>query len=274
MPLCELLIPNTANGRLSPKIRNEAATSLCDIALTGTLKFLKIPDPDDRDSRTIVSDRIADSRLILSFTCGPNEYEEGKNFEPDTSQIRTLGLGILAYANKSELNVSQVVVEAWHDTTFIMRSPDETGMITPPTLESKNDSVRIEAKPTITLTLSPDIAKNCPSNEENELPENNNALKNITQGLLGLTQINLNLLEEIGGEIRIQFAHIAETDISVEIDFQDIDTPLFSDEERKNLANEIMRYLDRNEGTKTGTATVWVRQGKPETYVFTPKDLE
>lgn len=259
MPLCELVVPGTI-----PQIGNETATSLCDIALNGTLRFLNIPDPNDRDFRVIVSDKTANSSLTLSLTCGTDEYEKGKKFEPAISQINALGLGVLAYAKKSEFKVSQVIIETWRNTTFMMRSPNETNTIAPPALESKDSPVKIKTKPTITLTLSPDAIKNFPLSGR----------ESITQGLLGLTQINLNLLEKIGGEIKIQFARIAGTDISVEIDFKDIDTPLFSDEERKNLASKIMRYLDNNEGTKTGTASVWIRQGKPETYVFTPKDLE
>lgn len=244
MPLCTLeLSPNYLSY---PKAFKDPV-GVCNRALDRALEVLEVPDPDDREYRVLVRGYVHNPRLKISFTRGTDEYETGEIFNPSNKLM--LATGIAVQALVSTYGVSRTRMEAWEDTTFLVRSTDHPPVsVSTPKLEPKN------IQPRVTLTVSRAGLERFPDVWRGE------NIGVFAQGLLGL----------VGrGEINLLKAHLAETDYAVEVDFPKAkDNPL-SPEDRLELARKIEAFFNRQEETKKGSATIWIRQGQPTVRTLT-----
>lgn len=149
MPIAILEIPR------SGRIDTSKAKELCDKAGNCLHDILGVPDPEDKESR--VTRSVLDKAILrMSFTIGPNEYPdfEPKSFFPTAEQIESAGQSVMEVVKNSPFGVSQVIIEAWRNTTFVLRE-GETPKPVPRITEKELREIgsRLD-KPRIRLVLS------------------------------------------------------------------------------------------------------------------------
>lgn len=232
-------------------------------ALDLTLENLGIPDPEDREYRVVVKKDAPNTTMLITFTCGSDEYGTGKVFDPSSEQIYTTGVAVQAAAQDSELKVAETRMESWANTTFLIRSPDTAERAFP--LLPKQQKAEV-TQPKVTLALSPEAFENAAASssiKEQEVPGTHEVFHSVGQELLELVTKTLGLSEQIEGHIEVLLPQFAETDIAVDVDLN-VSGEALLPEERLRLAKMIEQYLNSNPNTREGFATIWVRQGQPK----------
>ncbi len=252
MPLCTLEIPHA--------ISDPDAVVVCEKSLDLTLKGLQIPDPDDREYRVISSDSITEPNISISFTAGSDEYGTGNIFNPSKAEILETVRSIQSDPLVSESGIGVIVMEPWMDTTFITRSGMKLSI---PDVEFINRTSEEVGEIKIRLVLSPGKMEGVSVSTETESSIENRNFETVGQQTSNLIREFLNLPEESNMQIEVIPTHLAQTDVSVEIDFPTISKP-FLTKEREFIARSIeQKVLDSNASTKEGSASIWVRQGEP-----------
>lgn len=129
MPIAILKIPKDA--ALS-EVDISQAEELCRKGGNCLHEVLHVPDPEDKETRVIRSDS-EETVLRIAFTIGPNEYPDfkPKSFFPTEEQIQSAGQSVLEIIKNSPIGVSQVVIEAWKNTTFILREEEIAEPVSP-----------------------------------------------------------------------------------------------------------------------------------------------
>jgi hypothetical protein len=230
----------------------------------------KIPDENDREWRVVPTrGNNGAPRVIVAYTCGPDEYGEGP-FYPTPGEVAVAGLGVLDVFSKAGIEVQEVRMESWRDTTFLLR---DTGVaeqgVHLPSLEGVGKNVEGLK---ISISLSPQAinAASLSLPIEREGAEKQNAFEKVGNELATLIREAVGLPEGMA-EVNIQPSLAAQTDIAVDIDFLMTGEPLSSDV-RALLAAVTQSFLNANKFTRNGIATIWVRQGQPEVALITPKN--
>lgn len=263
MPIAILEIPKDS------KIDILKAKGLCDSVGNYVHDELGVPDPNDKESR--VSGEISGGTVLrIAFTKGPREYPDFKGqeaFFPTEEQIKSVGQSVLGMAKDSQLGVSQVVIEAWSNTTFILRAEEETPEPVSPVPEEvlKEIGSRL-LNPRINLVLSPKKREGVSSLKESGPSSENENYREVTLEISKRMTEMLGLKEAIDAEIK--FADGADTDVSVEFDCETKSGSSIPEEVRKYMAESVLHILDSSRSTKEGSGEVWIRQNKPETKVF------
>lgn len=260
MPIAILEIPR------SGLIDTAKAKELCENAGDRLHDILDVPDPGDKESRVTrgISDKII---LRMSFTIGPSEYPdfEPGSFFPTTEQIESAGQSVLGLVKDSSLGVSQVVIEAWKDTTFLLREGETPKTVSPTTEEKLREIGSHLDKPRIRLILSSLYQEGVSIPKElGQVPENESQRVTLELGKR-IAEI-FGYKEPITAEL--EFAQEADTDVSVEFDCEIKPDTSLPEEVRKYMAESVLHILDSNQLTKEGSAEVWIRQGQPDTKVF------
>lgn len=116
MPLCTLEVPRGIYDSLSTYHRRMPVDT-CERVLDAALPNLGVP-LDDQEYRVITREDIDSSRLILSYTTGADEYDEGAIFNPSRNQIRKTGTAIMHSLRSSPLKIRTVRLDAWKNTAF------------------------------------------------------------------------------------------------------------------------------------------------------------
>ena len=170
-------------------------------------------------------------------------------------QIESAGQTIQEMIEGSPFGISQIVIEAWKDTTFVLREGETSE---PPPPISQEELKRIGNhldRPRIRLVLSPQKRGGVSfSKELGQAPENES-----NKATLKLAK----RIAEIFG-----YEEVADTDVSVEFDCETKAGKSIPEEVRRYLAESVLSILDSNSLTKDGSGEVWIRQGKPDTRVF------
>lgn len=258
MPLCTLEIP-----RVGYNLPDSKAVAVCDKSLDLTLQGLEIPDPNDREYRMMVSNDIAEPKISISFTLGRDEYHVGKIFNPSRQKILETAKSIRLGLADSGLNFGTITMEPWNNTTFIIRSEDDNQEV-PLSIEFKRRTPQEIGEIKVTLAISPEKRVGSNIAKESEFLSERGNFQEVGQGISNLIKDTLELSEVSERQMEILLPRLAQTDISVEIDFPDISKPFLS-QEQEYLARSVMqRVLNLNSLTREGSATVWVRQGKPD----------
>ena len=257
MPLCTLEIPKIRYANLPAVDREQSAVKICNEALDLTLQGLGIPDTEDREWRIVVGEGI-ETKMSISFTSGGDEYGIGSVFDPPEEQIRTTGEAIQEALLGSPIKVSQITMESWHDSTFAMRPWDGAGKTEGSSYSLKRDS----GQPVITLAIPSTRLKGISVRTESEPPGENETFRGTAREILRLVKETLNLPREIEGKVEI-LPCFGQTDTSVEVDFPDSSGGVFSKQERLRLLGKVENFLDGNKQTGEGTATIWIREGRP-----------
>ena len=274
MPLCTIKIPRDKYDGISPETRDEIILSSGNNALDKTLKALKIPDPEDREMRVLVSRDITETEMSLSFTVGPNEYPDfapdHNAFFPSGEDIRHVGAEIQTEASISPLNVSTTKMEAWSDTTFMICSPENTDE---PKLTDNMESLQKIGKnisePKVTFVVSPAMVEGNSSNER-ESSREVESFKNVAEKVSDLLAESLGLPEQIERNVEVLVARQADTRISIEFDCLPKEGNLIPQELREYAGQKIEHYLNtHNFIGNEGDAEIWIRQGNPETNIVT-----
>lgn len=271
VPLCEIGIPNSQ----SPNERDNSIKGsivACDKVLNVVLEGLAIPDKEDREWRiTLGGDNIA----TIAFTCGPDEYGEGPFF-PSAEQIQNTGEKALSIFKEAGIGINGVRMESWENTAFILRDPEnkegEKIVLPPDSLRKVGEKIK-ELK--ISIALSPEIinktAIGTPIKEQKPFNEED-VFETAGKGITDLIKETINLPETETAVVNITYPLAAQTDIAVDIDFSMAGKEMLSPEECLSLAEITRNYLDENPNTQTGIATIWIRQGKPETFLVTSEN--
>jgi len=267
MPLCELALPPETEQK-------EAVYS----HLHGLVsRGLGIPDPKDWEIRLVYNQGQPPTLSIL-FTVGPNEYPDfpdQKAFFPSHEAIRETGETLLEYTAEALPSVGEVKIEAWKDTTFILREQGEENRVpqAPSNFKSMQEVVKYINGPVVTLWLSPKKYaqfNTSLSAQEGEPRKENSPFQEVVKKIYRLTTETLGLANNLNGELAVKVAKEADTDISVEIDCQPREGHSIPQPLREYLAKTIISLLDTEKSTEKGSAEIWVRQGSPETFVFSP----
>ena len=180
-------------------------------------------------------------------------------------QIESAGQTIQEMIEGSPFGISQIVIEAWKDTTFVLREGETSE---PPPPISQEELKRIGNhldRPRIRLVLSPQKRGGVSfSKELGQAPENesNKATLKLAKRIAEIFGYE----EPITAEL--EFAQVADTDVSVEFDCETKAGKSIPEEVRRYLAESVLSILDLNSLTKDGSGEVWIRQGKPDTRVF------
>lgn len=260
MPIAILEIPKKS------QIRTSKAQELCVKAGDIAHSALRVPNPEDKETR--VTEGISNKPILrISFTIGPNEYPEfkQKSFFPTEEQINSAGQSILKITKDSPISVSQVSIEAWKDTTFLLRKGETPEPALP---VSKEELVKIGSnlgEPRIKLVLSPQKREGgSVSKELGHVPENENP--RVT------TELSKRIAEIFGYESPIkaetEFAKAADAEVSVEFDCGIDRGHAIPENVRKYMAESVLHVLDSSPLTKEGTGEVWIRQGQPHTKTY------
>ena len=243
------------------------AKELCGKAGDSLHDILSVPDPEDKEIR-IIRNSLGGTTLRIAFTIGPNEYPkfEPKSFFPTKEQIESAGESVLEIIKDSQIGVSQVVFEAWRDTTFVLREGEASEPISPVSEEVLREIGSHLVNPRIRLVLSPQKREGASSLKElGSFPENKSYQEVASKLSSRLTEI-LGRKEAITAEV--EFADFAETDFSVEFDCETDPNNSISQEVREYLTKSVLSILDSSRSTKEGFGEVWIRQGQPERIVF------
>lgn len=258
MPLCSIEVSKGAAPEVVLKAQELAAESL-EIAH----KRLEVPDPDDLET-SVVEGKGEQTNLLVSYTIGPDEYPDfpESSFEPTDEQVSVAGEEIHATASQGDLEVAQTTIEAWKDTTFILRDL-EAPEPTPPDEDLKEVGLSIE-EPQLRLIVSPEKqpGQTALPREAEPTTEPKQNLKFI-EGIGNKLSEVLGLPEDSPIPIHVQPALFADTDFAVEFDCQPVSGYQISEEARIYMAQLIERELNQNPSTRDGSAEVWVRQGQP-----------
>jgi len=263
MPIAILEIPKT----IAPSgINTSQAKELCEKARDSLHDMLNVPDPRDKETR-IVRKGLDETILKMAFTIGPNEYPDfkPKSFFPTKDQVKLAGRSILKIIKESQLGISQVVIEAWRDTTFLLREEEIPEPVSPVSEEALREIGSNLNNPRIRLILSPQKREGVSSLKELYLPPENGGYQEVALKLSNRMTEILGL-KEVTAEV--EFADFADTDVSVEFDCETKPNNSISQEIRKYMAESVLYILDSCQSTKEGSGEVWVRQGQPERVVF------
>lgn len=263
MPLCSVEIPRGA----APKVVQEAQ-KLAGEALEIAHKRLEVPDPEDLETNVIEGEG-EQAKLLISYTVGPNEYPDfpDPSFRPTDGQVSVTGKEIHAKARRSNLEVTQTTIEAWENTTFILRDP-EAPEPTPTDEDLREIGLSIE-KPQLRLIVSPEKQQSLTTLprevEPTSEPEPN---LEFIEGVGRKLSEALGLPEDSPISVHVQPALFADTDFAVEFDCQPVTGFQISEEARTYIAQLIEQELNQNPSTMDGSAEVWVRQGQPTRHHF------
>lgn len=263
MPLCSVEIPRGATPEHIQEAKGLAGKSL-EIAHGQ----LGVPNPKDIEIN-VVEGMGMQTKLLISYTVGPNEYPNFPipSFHPTDEQVTQTGEKVRAEASRSGLGVSLITIDAWANSTFILRDP-EAHEPTLPVENLKEIGLSIE-NPQLRLIVSPEKQQGPsvlpPESEPITEPEPN--LKFIEGIGKKLSEI-FGLPEDSPIPVHVQPALFADTDFAVIFDCQPIGDYQISEKARTHMAQLIEQELNQNPSTRNGSAEVWVRQGQPNRYDF------
>jgi len=273
MPLCTLEVSREKYEALPAEGWDQAAIALCEAALEHVHRGLEIPVPDE-EWRILVRDGITESRLSVSFTLGSDEYGTGTIFKPSAEQIHATGIAVFESAQRSPFAVSQVAMEPWSETTFHIRQEEEASQDLALPAAFEDGAGREVGQPIVRLVVAAEALQSYQARRENEPSGEVKALEAVAGEMAGSINETLGLPENcVRSEVVV--AHRAQTLYSVEVDFPDVAHGyLFGPEERLHLMMKVEKPLNGNFSTKEGSATFWVRQGKPAADVVTAASLK
>lgn len=271
VPLCSVEVPRNS-GPIVTKSAQELAGESLEIAH----QRLGVPDPEDLEIN-VIEGKGDQAKILVSYTVGPKEYPDFPNpsFNPTDEQVNQAGREIHLKASQGSLEVNQTTLEAWKNTTFILRDPEASELI-PPNEELKDELKEVGfsiESPQLRLIVSPEKMK-APvalprETEPTTEPEPN--LKFIERVGRKLSEA-LGLSESTSVPVHVQPALFADTDFAVEFDCQPVSSGYqISERARTYMAQLIEQELNRNPATKDGSAEVWVRQGRPTRHHFAGK---
>lgn len=260
MPIVILEIPKNSQMNVSQ------AKELCENVGDRLHDILKVPDPNDKERRVIRSGS-EETILRMSFTVGPNEYPdfEPTSFFPTKDQIESAGKSVLTMTKESQLGVSQVVIEAWRDTTFALRKGETPEPASPIPEKALREIGSCLDRPRIKIVLSPQKREGGSFSKEQNLSSEIEYQGIVSEISKRMTEM-LELKETVAAEV--EFADSADTDISVEFDCEVEPNKLIPIEVREYMAESVLHILDSNQTTKGGSGEVWIRQGQPERLVI------
>jgi len=260
MPIAILKIPR---GQ-SLKLEGKTAKDFCD-EVGGILhKKIKVPDENDRES--LVEDTESGSlSLEFNFTIGPNEYPDKKDprFFPTLRTIRKAGRLIRHRIKALGIEIPEITIKAWRDTTFLLRGDEDDIEVTQETigLAQKMASEIREAR--IRLVLSPDKYQGGGSGVEVEGGGQRNEFDSTVEDISVRLREILGLPEGAVG-LEIVRATAADTDTSVEYDCETKSGKPIPEGVRKFMAKTVMEVLNGDGKIGERSAEVWIRQGKAE----------
>ena len=264
MPLCSVEVPRGATPEVVQKAQKLAGDSL-EIAHNQ----LGVPDPNDLEIQVIEGNG-EQAQLRVSYTVGPNEYPDfpEPSFNPTDEQVSLAGSKIQAEAHGSGLNIGRTTIEAWKDTTFMLRDPDA-----PEPAKPDEDIAKVGLSienPRLRLVVSPEKLP-----KPATLPRESEPTVEPEPNLMFIESVGKKLSEALGLPenrpipVHVQPTLFADTDFAVEFDCQPKPGYQVPAEARTHMAQLIERELNQNSSTRNGSAEVWVRQGQPVTHHFT-----
>lgn len=253
------------------KIREEAR-ALCEAISDEVHTMLRVPDPEDKAIRVITTDRpeVDSASVTIAYSTGDNEYPDCKRraFKPGGG-LQSQLLGALFWkVRRTSFGISQTRIEAWGNTTYIVRSLERDSSdlaVSEEELEYAReliDSVRLR------VFISPSRLEWAGGQS---LPEGVSSPENAYGGaageIAGSIRETLGLPEDADVTSEVYVAMEADGDISVELDFllQD-ENHVMSENVRRLLAYVIEQSLNDHELTQEreeSYAEIWVRQGFP-----------
>lgn len=261
MPIAILEIPKNSQTNVSQ------AKELCEKAGDCLRDALNVPDLEDKECR-VIRNGSEGTILRMSFTVGPNEYPDSKptSFFPTKDQIESAGKSVLTIAKESQLGISQVVIEAWRDTTFALRKGETSEPVSPMSNEALREIGSCLDRPRIKIVLSPQKQEGTSFLKEQslslEMDNYSKVAREISNRITEIFKFN----EVVTAEVK--FADLADTDVSIEFDCEtESDNPI-TEEVRQFMAESVLHILDSNRSTKDGSGEVWIRQGQPERLVI------
>lgn len=255
MPISILEVPT---GSL---LRKDEARALCEKCGDLLHDTIKVPDPDDKEIRVVEIPSITSPNLRFAFTVGLKEYPDYNppSFFPTQEQINSAGQAIISRLNNSSLDIPKIDIEAWPNTTFLLREgPIEEP--TAPVSEELNLIRQSLNNPRIKIVFSPQkqegvsIFKESGTTPDNEASEAVHKLANRFGEILG-TRV----------KAETEFAIDADSDISVEFDCDVAPNSQISENARLFLAESALHSLESTRISREGSAEVWIRQGSPTT---------
>lgn len=261
MPITILEIPKDS------KINVPQTKELCEKVGDCLHDTLRVPDPEDKESRVIRSS-LGEIILRTAFTIGSNEYPdfEPKSFFPRKDQIESAGQAVLKIIKDSQPDVSKVVIEAWRDTTFVLREEKIPEPVSPVSEEVLREIGSHLYNPRIRLVLSPKKREGVSSLKELGLSPENASYQEVALKLSRRAAEILGRGEAITTEV--EFADSADTDVTVEFDCELEPNNSIPQEVREFMAESVLHILNSTWATKEGSGEVWIRQGQPERMIF------
>lgn len=262
MPLCSVEVPRGSVPEVIQKAKNLAGDSL-EIAH----RILNVPDPEDLEIN-IIEGKGGLTRLRISYTIGPNEYPDFPipSFKPTKEQVNQTGKEIQVMADQGETAVGQTTIEAWSNTTFVIRNPQAQKLTQVPE-DLKEIGLSVE-KPQLRLIVSPEKQGQTVLPREFEPTTEHEPNLEFIEGVGKKLSEILGLPEDPPIPIYIQPTLFADSDFTVEFDCQPIGDYLIPKEARTYMAQLIEQELNQNPSTRNGNAEVWIRQGQPVSYHF------
>jgi hypothetical protein len=266
MPLLTLEINPGLYRSLPPKTMDDTIIGFCNKGLDVALDRLDIPDPNDREYRVVLSRGF--SSVNLAFTAGGDEYSTGEIFQPTRIGMILAAADIHVFAEAAGIPLSSVQLESWKNTSFRAYSQDKLPDSVPPPILRRynNPQLRDYAGLAVTLTLSP---KNLHLFDCLSFVDEKAFLNETIRGVAGLVVETMALPSIVRTRLEVVYARYAETGTSVEVDLWSSNPDMIlPQEEMDQTAYSIEQLLMQKELLEVNTASVWVRQGKPDSLVL------
>lgn len=264
-PLIELFVGSKTVAPIDELVEQ------CNLAREPVQEILDIPDPGDWEHRISVKEGLQHPEVAISFTHEGEDYPEqrpGEIFEPTSEQILAAGQAAQSILSGSLGENPPVLMNAWHDTSFIVRDQKHTKPVAPlsPEVKAKLRGLNLQAR--IEVALSPKLAKpqsGRAGTETEPVPENPhqaviNEMSAMVKESLGLEPGQLELV--------LLYPAAAQTDFSVNIYLPHVQGQDLPVEVRDHLAQAAELILNANQTTQDPDieATVWVLPGQPDVF--------
>ena len=143
----------------------------------------------------------------------------------------------------------------------------EEEMTKPP--EFENGAEGKVGQPRVRIILSPDTRQGISGSREGQSFHETDPYQTVGQEVNRFLSETLKPGESLYGQVEVVYAHRAQTNISVEVDFPHASN-VFTAEGGLYLTKGVEKVLNTHRLPGRKSASIWIRQGEPVTDAISP----
>ena len=252
----------------------ESAASFCRNFKTDVIKGLGIPDENDYEVRVTRDDEVDLPVINCDLTEGPNEYpdyEKQEAFFPSSKRLDEVGKKIQVEANNSPFGVEKTYLTVWPNTTFLLQEEDSVDdPLVPEELEKLQSEVRqMITEAQVKLVVSPEQITSGSTSKEGEFQRKTELIENEVVKISDMIAETLGITPELMREPKFEVVRVADTPFSLEFDSKTKDGNSMPEVIRQYVAEKALFSLHKRFNTKREQLEVWIRQNRPEPWIYT-----